>query len=183
MDGGKQVFLMKYTFPEDTNKTIKTIQMKDLRLMESQLYSFAADRYMAACAIVGIETDYLNGIRAINWNNKIPSWLYDDPYLYLAAYYRCCIQNDRQIELPFPGYPTDYETQMEIHWHDWYDGMVKHIILDNEFLKLLIEMAIYHPSERSTNSKNRVMVILSEIYVIKKVKTEYHNPYVITAEQ
>ena len=155
-------------FFTDSSRLAKEIQRATYPGLAFELFDAARQRYLDACAFVGVETELTGLLRKIQ---PLEQPFLKRAYRKIAAFYRFAFVGDRQTELQFPlpasgtASPTGTETEnLKQSWRNFLRNEARRLARIDHIATSLLRAVAFGDSAEARAAEAHVVDMLDERY-------------------
>ncbi len=155
-------------FFTDSSRLAKEIQRATYPGLVFELFDAARQRYLDACALVGVETELVGLLRKVQ---PLEQPFLKRAYRKIAAFYRFAFVGDRQTELPFsppeantastPGNETEH---LEQSWRSFLRNEARRLARIDHIATSLLRAVAFGDSAEARAAEAHVVDMLDERY-------------------
>lgn len=151
--------LQQAAFFTDSNRLMKELQNRTWAELAFLLFDTCRERYLAACALVGVEPELAELVRGIK--------SFEQPrlartYRKIAAFYRFAFIGEQQEELPFDSRNRRVRPQAE--WEKFFRLESNRLARIDHLVRSILRAVAYGSSAEGRAAEARVIDVLDERY-------------------
>jgi hypothetical protein len=151
--------IQQAAFFGDDNRLVKNIQRETYRALVFDLFTAARQRYLAACALVGINTDLADRVRGIE---RFERPMLRRVYRLIAKFYRFAFVGEQQTELPF--HPRSEREQHRHLWETFFRHEADELAGDNAVATGMLRAVAHAGEAEGDAAEAHVVDLLAQLY-------------------
>ena len=146
-------------FFTDSNRLTKETQDRTWSELAFELFAACRERYLAACALVGVEPELARLVRAIT---ALEPPRLARTYRKIAAFYRFAFVGEPQTELPFDD--RDHLALMETDWRKFFRLETQRLARIDHLARSVLRAVAFGVSAEGRVAEAHVVDVLNERY-------------------
>lgn len=146
-------------FFTDSNRLMKEIQDRTWADLSFELFAACRERYLAACALVGVEPELA---RLVRRTESLEPPRLGRVYRKLAAFYRFAFVGEQQAELPFDD--RDHLALMEADWRKFFRLETQRLARIDHLARSILRAVAYGVSAEGRVAEAHAVDVLGDRY-------------------